>query len=118
VDLTVRCGDTVAGPGAEVPVPPAAPVQVCARISGAPGSTVVVRTAAGVAARTRVDDSGEQEFAWDTSGSRSRFVRVEVRRPGFARGLLSRMVALTNPVWLRPAVANRPGAARPLPAAA
>jgi hypothetical protein len=117
VDLTAQCGGTVAGPGEELPVPPGAPVLVSVRVSGAPGSTVVVRTAAGVAARVWMDRSGEQEFAWDTSGFRSRFVRVEVRRPGSGRGLLSQMVALTNPVWLRPA-ANLPGAARPLPVAA
>jgi hypothetical protein len=103
VEFTARCGKAVAGPGEDLPVPPGAPVSVRARISGAPGTTVVMRTAAGTAATARVGESGDTSFAWDTSGSGSRFVRVEVRRPRRLPGLPGTMVALTNPVWLRPA---------------
>jgi predicted metal-dependent phosphoesterase TrpH len=103
MELTARCGPVLAGPGEDLPVPPGKPVSVRARISGAPGTTVVVRTAAGIAATARVDDSGDTEFGWETAGCGSRFVRVEVRRPRRWRGLPGPMVALTNPVWLRPA---------------
>jgi len=113
VDLTARCGTApagtapagtaLAGPGEDLPVPPGAPVWVQARISGAPGSTVVVRTAQGTVATERVGGSGDTELGWETAGSWSRFVRIEVRRPRRLGGLPGPMVALTNPVWLRPA---------------
>jgi hypothetical protein len=106
MELTARCGPVLAGLGEDLPVPPAGPVTVRAQVTGAPGTTVVVRTAYGVVATARVDASGDTEFAWETSGSQSRYVRMEIRRPRSKLGVPGPMVALSNPVWLRPA-ANR-----------
>jgi hypothetical protein len=102
VELTASCpvgDDTLsAGIGQTLVAPPATAITVRAAVSGAPGTSLTLITAAGRAARATVDDSGTGRLQWTGSGAEARFARAEVRRP--SRGRLSCMVALTNPVWL------------------
>jgi len=95
--LTARCGADTAGPGEDLAVPDGAPVDVVARVTGAPASIVTVRTATGVVAAGPADG----ELRWQTTGAAARFVRVEVRRAPSRRYQRAPMVALSNPVWLR-----------------
>ena len=87
-----------AGPGETLVVPPGTPVTVTAAVSGAPGTSLALITAAGVAARAAVEGLGVRHLRWTTTGAEARFVRVEVRRTD--RRLFASMVALSNPVWL------------------
>jgi hypothetical protein len=104
VELTASCrvGDQTltVGAGQTLVMPPGAPVTVSAAVSGAPGTSVALITAAGCAARVAVDTSGTGTLRWTATGAEARFARVEVRRSARARS--SSMVALTNPVWLTP----------------
>lgn len=101
LQLSASCprGDAAAtaGPGEALEVPLGAPVMVTAEISGAPGTTLALITAAGRAARGTIGDTGMGRLHWTATGAEAGFARVEVRRP--ARGRFSSMVALSNPVW-------------------
>jgi len=103
VDLTASGPDgdeaSTAGPGESVLIPHDAPVTVRAAVCGAPGGRLALMTAGGCVTTADVDRSGAGRLAWTVIGADARFVRLEVRRP--ARGRISPMVALTNPVWLR-----------------
>jgi hypothetical protein len=87
----------VAGPGQTLRVPPGAAVTVTAVISGVPGTTAALITAAGCAARATVK-SGRARLQWELNAASARFVRLEVRDA--QRGRLGAMVAMTNPAWL------------------
>ena len=104
LELTVTCSvgdDTLtAGPGQALVVPPTVPVTVSAAVSGAPGTSLALITAAGCASRVAIGDSGAGQLKWTGAGAQALFARAEVRRP--ARGRLPSMVGLTNPVWLAP----------------
>jgi hypothetical protein len=93
-------GEVSAGPGERLAVPPGAPVVVEVAVTGAPGASIAVITAAGRVARVKVGGSGVGRLRWTATGAEARFARVEVRRA--ARGRYASMVALTNPVWLTP----------------
>lgn len=97
-ELTASCpsGD-VAGPGQQLRVSPGAAVTVTAVISGAPGTTAALITAAGCAGRAPVASAGSR-LQWELDAASARFARLEVRDGRRAR--LGAMVALTNPVWL------------------
>jgi hypothetical protein len=104
LELTASClsdgAVDMAGPGQTLRVPPGTAVTVTAVISGAPGATAVLMTAAGCAGRATVR-SGRTRLQWelDAAATReARFARLEVREA--RRGRLGAMVALTNPVWL------------------
>jgi hypothetical protein len=103
VKLNASCpageGTLSAGIGQTLVVPPAGLVTVHAAVSGAPGTSLALITSAGRVARATIDGSGAGQLEWTGGGAEAGFARVEVRRP--SRGRLSRMVALTNPVWLR-----------------
>jgi len=102
-----------AGPGETLVCTPGEPVEVEATAHGAPSTDMVVVTARGRAAHTRVDGSGVGRLRWTTqagASGRSDFVRVEVRR--CPRGRLRSMLALTNPVWLSSDVADTVGELR------
>jgi hypothetical protein len=101
-ELTASCpsGADMAGPGQTLRVPSGTAVTVTAVISGAPGTNVVLITAAGCAGRATVG-SGRTRLQWELDGAssaRARFARLEVREA--RRGRPGAMVALTNPVWL------------------
>lgn len=98
-ELTASCpsGGDVAGPGQQLRVPPADTVTVTAMISGAPGTTAALITAAGCAGRAPVASAGSR-LQWELDAASARFARLEVRDG--RRGRLGAMVALTNPVWL------------------
>jgi hypothetical protein len=98
-ELTASCpsGGEVAGPGQQLAVPPDSAVTVTAVISGAPGTTAALITAAGCAGRAPVA-SGRTRLHWDLDAASARFARLEVRDG--RRGRLGALVALTNPVWL------------------
>jgi len=102
LELTASCstGDDAltAGPGETLVMPPDEPVTVSAAVSGAPGTSMTIITAAGCAARETVGDSGTGRLRWAATAADG-FARVEVRRA--IRGRFPRMVAFTNPVWLR-----------------
>jgi hypothetical protein len=100
VSLTVDADG--AGPGDEAPVP----VTVCAQVSGAPGTTLVLRTASGTVATAAVGPGGSQVLSGVIRDPAARYVRAEVRRRGGS--LRGRMVALSNPVWLSPPTLPRP----------
>ena len=104
LELTVTCSvgdDTLtAGPGQALVVPPTVPVTVSAAVSGAPGTSLALITAAECASRVAIGDSGAGQLDWTGAGAQALFARAEVRRP--ARGRLPSMVGLTNPVWLAP----------------
>ena len=115
VDLTACVDgspDQVTGPGQILAVPSGGMATVTATVSGAPHSRVTLITADGPVARVELDRSGTGTVRWSVATGRSapgvgplvrtgeqRFARVEVRRFGGGR-FRSRMVALTNPVWL------------------
>jgi hypothetical protein len=86
----------LAGPGEELCVPDGADVDVEATVTGAPGTRLAIRTAAGAVASAVVDRDGAATVGWRGTGDR--FVRVEVRRP--RAGILTTMVAMSNPIWL------------------
>jgi len=102
VDLTARLDgsgpDRVAGPGQALAVPAGASATVRVRVSGAPYGRVTVITATGPVAQTELGGAGTGTVEWPVTG-RPRFARVEVRRAGLGP-FRSRMVALTNPVWI------------------
>jgi hypothetical protein len=87
-------------PGGRLCAPPGAAITVSAAVSGAPGSRLALITAAGCVATADADRSGMGHLVWTTTSADAVFARLEVRRP--ARGRIGSMVALTNPVWLRP----------------
>jgi hypothetical protein len=78
-------------------VTPDGRVTVTAVISGAPGTTVALITAAGCAGRAIVG-SDRARLQWELDAASARFARLEVREA--QRRPLGAMVALTNPVWL------------------
>jgi hypothetical protein len=103
-ELTASCGSggatEMAGPGQTLRAPAATAVTVTAVISGAPGTTAVLITAAGRAGRAEVG-SARARVQWEldaAASSKARFARLEVREA--QRGRLGAMVAMTNPVWL------------------
>ena len=98
-ELTASCprGGDVAGPGQQLRVLPETPVTVTAVISGAPGTTAALITAAGCVRRASVS-STRTRLQWELDAATARFARLEVRDG--RRGRLGTMVALTNPVWL------------------
>ena len=102
MELTATCTagpDTpAAGPGETLAVPPDAPVTIGAAVTGAPGTSLRIITAAGCVARAAVGRSGARRLRWTATGAQAGFARVEVRRAG--RGRFPAMVALSNPVWL------------------
>jgi predicted metal-dependent phosphoesterase TrpH len=100
VELTATCNGTTADIGDILATTPSVPVAASAAVSGAPGTSLALVTAAGRVARAPIDDSGIGRLTWTTTGDRAGFARVEVRRP--SRGRLPAMVALTNPVWFAP----------------
>jgi hypothetical protein len=99
LELTASCpsGNGIAGPGQTLRVTPDGQVTVTAVISGAPGTNVVLITAAGCAARATVG-SDRVRLQWELDAASARFARLEVREA--QRRPLAAMVALTNPVWL------------------
>lgn len=88
----------VVGPGQTLRAPRHAPVTVNAEVSGAPGASAALITAAGCVGRGVVDESEPARLRWEIDAAAARFARLEVRET--ARGRLGAMVALTNPVWL------------------
>jgi hypothetical protein len=92
--LEARCYAAVAGPGQVTTVP----ADVRAQVSGAPGTRLALHTAGGVVARATVGATGRQTLSWVARDPAALFVRAEVRRTRWHRP----MVALTNPIWLRP----------------
>jgi hypothetical protein len=102
LELTASCPSRgaadVAGPGQTLRVPGGTPVTVTAVISGAPGATAALITAAGCAGRATVGRSGRARLQWELNAASARFARLEVREA--QRRPLGAMVALTNPVWL------------------
>jgi hypothetical protein len=106
VQLSASCcaGDDAmtAGIGETLVTPPTAPVTVSAAVAGAPGASLALITDGGCVARVAVDDAGVGRLQWTATAEQARFARVEVRRR--ARRFGPSMVALTNPVWLAPAI--------------
>lgn len=100
VELTASSLDAadVAGPGQTLRVPPGAPVTVTVMITGAPGATAALITAAGCVGRAPVGGPGRMMLQWSVDPVAARFVRLEIREA--RRRPLGAMVALTNPVWL------------------
>jgi len=102
VEFTVSCPSRdpaeVAGPGQTLRVPPETPVTVTAMITGAPGTTAALITAAGCAGRATVDGSTRTMLRWELDAASARFARLELREAQLRP--LGAMVALTNPVWL------------------
>jgi hypothetical protein len=97
-ELTASCpGGDVAGPGQQLRVSPGTAVTVTAVVSGAPGTTATLITAAGCAGRVPVA-LARTRLQWELDAASARFARLEVRDG--RRGRLGAMVALTNPVWL------------------
>jgi hypothetical protein len=91
-------GASTAGPGETLSVPAGADVTVIAEVSGAPDANIALVTDGGCVGRAKTDASGDGRLTWTTSGGGARFARVEVRR----RARFPSMVALSNPLWLRP----------------
>ena len=102
LQFTASCptsyGVDVAGPGQTLRVPRQTPVTVSAEISGPPGASAALITAAGCVGRVVVGRSDPARLRWEIDAAAARFARLEVREA--ARGRLGAMVALTNPVWL------------------
>jgi hypothetical protein len=96
LELTASSDDGVAGPGQTLQVSPDGSVTVTAVISGAPGTTVALITAAGRVRQATVGPSARLQ--WELDAASARFMRLEVREA--QRRPLVAMVALTNPVWL------------------
>ncbi len=97
-DVRNQPGVDVAGPGQTLRVPRQTPVTVSAEISGPPGASAALITAAGCVGRAVVGGSGPARLRWEIDAAAARFARLEVREA--ARGRPGAMVALTNPVWL------------------
>jgi hypothetical protein len=95
LELTASSDGRVAGPGQTLRIPPGASATVTAVISGAPGTNVVLITAAGRVRQATVGPSARLQ--WEIDAAEARFARLEVREA--ARRPLGAMVALTNPVW-------------------
>src|SRR5277367_1891837 len=95
LELTASGDGGVAGPGQTLQVPPDGLVTVTAVISGAPGTNVVLITAAGPVRQATVGPSARLQ--WELDAASARFARLEVRDT--QRRPLGAMVALTNPVW-------------------
>ena len=96
LELTASSDDGVAGPGQTLQVPPDGSVTVTIVISGAPGTSVALITAAGRVRQATVGPSARLQ--WELDAASARFARLEVREA--QRRPLGAMVALTNPVWL------------------
>ena len=76
-ELTASTDDGVAGPGQTLRVAPGASVTVTAVISGAPGTTVALITAAGRVRQATVGPSARLQ--WQLDAASARFARLEVR---------------------------------------
>jgi hypothetical protein len=96
LELTASGDGRVAGPGQTLQVPPDGLVTVTAVISGAPGTSVALITAAGRVRQATVGPSARLQ--WELDAASAGFARLEVREA--QRRPLGAMVALTNPVWL------------------
>jgi hypothetical protein len=96
LELTASGDGRVAGPGQTLQVPPDGLVTVTAVISGAPGTSVALITAAGRVRQATVGPSARLQ--WELDAASAGFARLEVREA--QRRPLGSMVALTNPVWL------------------
>lgn len=95
LELTASSGGGVAGPGQTLRVSPDGSATVTAVISGAPGTNVVLITAAGPVRQATVGPSARLQ--WELDAASARFARLEVREAQWRP--LGAMVALTNPVW-------------------
>ena len=95
LDLRAASGWRRAGLGDELSAPPDAAVDFALRVRGAAGSLATWHTPAGTVA-TQAVAADDQRLTFTTTPSQARYVRVELRRPD------GTMVALTNPVFLRP----------------
>ena len=95
LELTASSDGGAAGPGQTLRVSPGGSATVTAVISGAPGTNVVLITAAGPVRQATVGPSAR--LHWELDAASARFVRLEVREA--QRRPLGAMVALTNPVW-------------------
>ena len=95
LELTASSDGGAAGPGQTLRVSPGGSATVTAVISGAPGTNVVLITAAGPVRQATVGPSARLQ--WELDAASARFVRLEVREA--QRRPLGAMVALTNPVW-------------------
>lgn len=101
LDVVATSGGLPAGPGEELPVGPLSEVSLTARVTGAPGATMVLQSALGPAATATAAEDGSGTLTWRGRGALRRFLRVEVRAAN-----LTRMVALSNPVHLEPVPAS------------
>lgn len=100
--VMARSGQATAGPGDDIAVPAGPGIEIVATVTGAPRSSMTVRTAAGVGAATPTDADGSGELRWHTTDASARYARVEVRRPRTRWDMRGAMVAMSNPVWLHP----------------
>ncbi|GEC10661.1 phosphoesterase [Streptomyces spinoverrucosus] len=99
LDFIAAANGRQAGPGDQLPVSLFSSVEVSARVSGAPGTTVTVHTAWGRMATTTIGSTGTGEVHWKGWGKASGFARVEVRRQQPTSTTLDQMVAISNPIW-------------------
>ncbi|WP_102417204.1 CehA/McbA family metallohydrolase [Mycobacterium sp. 4858] len=100
VEFTASSPDAadVAGPGQTLKVPRETPVTVTAMVTGAPGTTATLITAAGCVGRARVGGPARTMLRWALDAESARFARLELRDA--QRRPLGAMVAFTNPIWL------------------
>lgn len=104
VDLTftASAGDAAVGIGERLDVGTGTPVTAQVTVGGVPGTTVSIMDQLGVEQSAAVPASGQATVSWTTYPRYSRWLRVEVRRPGGGVNTTvpNAMVALTNPIFL------------------
>ncbi|MFF5448712.1 CehA/McbA family metallohydrolase [Streptomyces sp. NPDC012888] len=99
LDFTASANGTRVGPGEELPLGFFDAVDVDVRVTGAPGTVVVLCTEWGVMASAPVGAGGSAHLHWRGWGKASLFARAEVRRPEPAWTVPNQMVAVANPIW-------------------
>ncbi|SDT28364.1 CehA/McbA family metallohydrolase [Microlunatus soli] len=102
LDLVATAGDHSAGIGERLTVNRQTSVTVSVRVAGLAAGTIRLITDQGPMHVQPLATDGVTEVSWQTTGSLTGYVRVEVRHPvddpAFPFG---RMAALTNPIRLR-----------------
>jgi hypothetical protein len=98
LEFVVAAGGRVAGIGERLPGGDGEPARARLRVAGAPAAVATFHSQDGTAHGAALGPDGAGTVAWEARLGSTPWLRAEVRRPD------GTLVALTNPIWLGPAL--------------